>query len=131
VTTAVSAGNGPGHSPRIGAEDEAAGSTSSAAKFEEALAQAPVGGVTLSEAERLSLATPQSTSFPLPPQALIAADDAWVEFLATSERLQNPQLPPEEKSQLLKGLTESWRSFQSQSGTITSQLEDYIARETP
>jgi hypothetical protein len=130
VTTAISAGNLSGQASHLGAGDEDRGTTGSAAKFEEALAT-PVGGAVVSEAERLSAAAPTGTGFAVPPHILRAADDAWVEFLAVSEQLQNPQLPPEEKSQLLKGLAESWRSFQSQSEPIVRQLEDYIAHEAP
>jgi hypothetical protein len=129
VTTVTSAGNVPGQSSHFAAGDDAQGTTSSAAKFEQALAQTPGGAAALSEAERLSASGASSSAFPVPAGTLIAADDAWVEFLAVSEQLQNPQLLPEEKDQLLKGLTESWRSFMSQSEPIVRQLEDYIARE--
>jgi hypothetical protein len=131
VTTAISAGNVPGQASHFGAGDDAQGTTRSAAKFEQALAQTPVGGAALSETERLSGSAPSSSAFPVPAGTLIAADDAWVEFLAVSEQLQNPQLLPEEKDQLLKGLTERWRSFMSQSEPIVRQLEEYIAREAP
>jgi hypothetical protein len=105
------------------------GSASGAARFEQALAQTPVGGAVLGGVDSQSPAAPSGAGFPVAAGTLIAADDAWVEFLAVSEQLQNPRLQPEEKSQLLKGLTESWRSFINQSEPIVRQVEDYIARE--
>jgi hypothetical protein len=131
VTTAISSGNVSGQASHLGGGDEAQGTTGSAAKFEEVLAQTPTGSTALSEAERLSLSAPSGVGFLVHPGTLIAADDAWVKVLAVSEQLQNPLLLPEEKDQLLKGLTESWRSFISQSEPIVRQLEDYVAREAP
>jgi hypothetical protein len=121
----------PGQASPLGPGDEAQGTAGSAAKFEQALAQTPVGSAVPGELASLSPATPSSAGFPLHAGTLIAADDAWVTFLAVSEQLQNPQLAPEVKSQLLKGLTESWRSFMNQSEPIVRQVEDYIAREAP
>jgi hypothetical protein len=125
VTNVISAGTVPGQASPLSPGDEGQGTAGSASKFEQALAQTPVSGAALSAAGSLS----PDTGFPVQAGTLTAADDAWVKFLAVSEQLQNPQLPPEEKSQLLKGLTESWRSFMSQSEPIVRQVEDYIARE--
>jgi hypothetical protein len=129
VTTAISAGNVPGQASPLGAGDDGQATAGSAAKFEQALAQTPVGSAAPSGVD--SPAAPPGGGFPVAEGTLIAADDAWVEFLAVSEQLQNPQLPAEQKTQLLKGLTESWRSFVSQSEPIVRQVEDYIAREAP
>ena len=129
MTTAISAGNIPGQASPLGAGDDAQGTAGSAAKFEQALAQAPAGRAALGEVESLTPAAPSGAGFPVQAGTLIAADDAWVTFLAVSEQLQNPQLLPEEKSLLLKGLTASWRSFMSQSEPIVRQVEDYIARQ--
>jgi hypothetical protein len=129
VMATISAGSIPAQPSTLGTGEEAQGTPGSAAKFEQALAQTPVGHAAHGEAERLSPGTPSGTGFPVKAGTLTAADDAWVEFLALSEQLQNPQLLPEERSQLLRGLTESWRSFMSQSEPIVRQVEDYIARE--
>jgi hypothetical protein len=131
VTTAIPVGNIPGQASPLGGGDESQSIADSAVKFEEALAQTPVAGARVSGTEMHSSAVLPGGGFGVTPQALSAADDAWVEFLAVSEQLQNPQLLAEEKSQLLKGLAESWRSFQSQSEPIVRQLEDYIAQGTP
>jgi hypothetical protein len=63
------------------------------------------------------------------PQALVAADDAWVEVVAIAEQLRDPALPQEKKPQLLKSLVENWRLFQDQSAPIARMLEEYAVYE--
>jgi hypothetical protein len=109
----------------------AGGSTSAdlgAARFEEVLAQATAASNTSevkTEAGTVSL-----DGLLLQPQVLIAADDTWVEVVATVEELGNPALPQERKHMLLQSLAENWRSFQSQSQSIARLLEDYAGRES-
>ncbi len=97
-------------------------SAGSAAKFAQALGANQIGvnpaGNTLNP----------NGGVPISSQHLTAADDAWVKFLALSERLNNPQLTSTEKGQLMSDLTDSWHSFQSQSGPIAKQLTAYVTR---
>lgn len=112
---------------RPGAQESDVGSADSAAKFENALAHAPMGVSSIGDADKPHAG---SADFSMDPRTLTAADDAWVGFLAISERLQNPKLSVEQKDALLKDLTENWRSFRSQSEPIARQLDSYIASQT-
>jgi hypothetical protein len=59
------------------------------------------------------------------PQALTAADDAWVEVVTLAEQLRDPELAQDKKPQLLKSLVEYWRLFQDQSAPIARLLAEY------
>lgn len=63
------------------------------------------------------------------PQALNAADDAWVEVVALAEQLRDPELAQDKKPQLLKSLVENWRLFQDQSAPIARLLKEYAVYE--
>jgi hypothetical protein len=97
----------------------------SAAQFEHALAQAPSNSAAASPAAVGSAGSPGNLA--IDSKALAAADDAWVRFLAVSERLQNPLLPAAAKDSLMKDLTANWRSFRSE--PVVRQLDDYLASQ--
>jgi hypothetical protein len=100
-------------------QDAASGSTTpgeKAARFQEAVAQASA---------RAETGTVSAGPLHLHPQMLNAADDAWLEVVATAEQLREPLLSDEHRHTLLKSLAESWRSFQSRSEPITQLLDDY------
>jgi hypothetical protein len=59
--------------------------------------------------------------------ALNAADEAWVNFVAVSEQLQNPQLSQEKQNALLVDLAENLRTFRQQSGPLLQQVDDFFA----
>jgi hypothetical protein len=100
-----------------------------AAEFERALAHAPSSSPAPVSPSQHGGSGPTGSSkdFTLDTNALTAADDAWVRFLAVSEQLQNPLLPAAAKDSLMKELTVNWRSFRSQSDPIIRQLDDYMA----
>jgi hypothetical protein len=63
---------------------------------------------------------------------LHAADEAWVNFVAISEQLQNPNLSQEKQNALLEGLAENLRSFRMQSGPLVEQVDKFFAsRQIP
>ena len=98
-----------GASAHTPASDKAAG-------FEQALAHA-------SNAAKASVPESAEAGLQLPPQALTAADDAWVEVVAAAEELRDPALSAERRQMLLQSLAANWRSFQSQSEPISRMLE--------
>jgi hypothetical protein len=59
--------------------------------------------------------------------ALHAADEAWVNFVAISEQLQNPNLPQEKQKALLQRLAENLRAFRTQSGPLVEQVDNFFA----
>ena len=121
---------GPGSLLPIGvaARPDANAEAVQAAKFENALAQAPSSSTAAANPPQPEAGEQSSSAkLAIDTNALTAADDAWVRFLAVSEQLQNPLLPTAVKDSLLKDLTANWRSFRSQSEPIIRQLDDYVA----
>ena len=59
--------------------------------------------------------------------ALHAADEAWVNFVAYSEQLQNPNLSQEKQNALLEGLVQNLRTFRNQSGPLVEQVDNFFA----
>jgi hypothetical protein len=84
----------------------------------------------LAEANGSSSVSPAST-FSLDPSALNAADEAWVNFVAVSEQLQNPSLSLEKRNVLLSELEEKLRTFREQSGPLVQQVDNYFALRVP
>jgi hypothetical protein len=111
------------------ARPDASESALQAASFEHALAQAPTTFPSSLPQPAALEQISASGNLVLDANALTAADDAWVRFLAISEQLQNPSLPAAAKASLMNELTLNWRSFRSQSEPIARQLEDYIAKQ--
>lgn len=69
----------------------------------------------------------RTDGFDIDPNAINAADDSWVNVVAKVELLQNGNLEKEQREVLVREITENWRNFQSQSGSIVRQLESYIS----
>ncbi len=101
-----------------------------ASRFEHALAQAPSSSAApLGPRPEGGGQIGPFGDFSIDTNALTAADDAWVRFLAVSEQLQNPSLPAAVKDSLMKDLTANWRSFRNQSEPIIRQLDAYVASQ--
>lgn len=63
----------------------------------------------------------------LEPAALNAADEAWVNFVALSEQLQNPRLSQDRQNAIIAGLAENLKAFREQSGPLMMQVDQYLA----
>jgi hypothetical protein len=116
------------HTPSSAITGGTASCGESAARFEEALTQA---AASTKRPEWSGLETGSVSLDGILPhsQALVAADDAWVEVVATAEELSNPELSPEAKQMLLKRIAEHWRMFQSHSEPITRMLEHFAVMD--
>lgn len=90
-------------------------------RFASALQRTSLRAHTVTEASRIAASSGRECGG-LDAQALIAADDTWVNILAISEKLQDGEVSPAETSALKNLLVQSWDAFQSQIDALAASL---------
>lgn len=92
-------------------------------RFASALQRTSLRADSVNEGFRVA-ASSRHASGGLDAQALIAADDTWVNILAISEKLHDGEVSPTEASALKGLLRQSWDAFQSQIDTLAASLPE-------